>query len=161
MFMKGLFLTDTPAGMKKYIFLMALICLIPSLLLSSVLTVCNGGEQISPEIDPHVPVLVIVLGFTVVSPILETLLMSLIFFILSFFVKSELTLAIISAVLWGILHSLLAPAWGLVVCWPFFIFSCAYLTWRKQSWLKAVWVTACIHFLQNLLPSIAVVIMLQ
>jgi len=158
--MKGLFLTDRPLRMKKYILLMALTSLIPSLLLSVVVTSC-GVNDVGPEFDPRIPAGLTVLGIAVISPIIETLLMSLIFLILSFFIRSGLTLAIISAILWGLLHSLLAPAWGLIVWWPFFVFSCAYLTWRKQSWLKAVWVTTCIHFLQNLIPSIVILIAMQ
>ena len=57
---------------------------------------------------------------------------------------------------WAGLHSLASPGWGLVVCWPFFVFSCAYLSWRPRSWLHGVWVASCIHALQNLLPGLAI-----
>lgn len=46
---------------------------------------------------------------------------------------------------------------GLVVFWPFFVFSCSYLAWREKSWWHAVWVTFCIHAFQNVLPTIAIV----
>jgi hypothetical protein len=161
--MKGLFLTDQPLAMKKYIFRMALFAFIPSVLLSSLLYATGLFEQIGPDFESqssHTSALAMAFGIAVISPIVETLVMSLIFFLLAFLFKSRLMLAILSAVLWASLHSLLSPAWGLVVWWPFFVFSCAYLTWRKQSWLKAVWTTCCIHVLQNLIPSILIFIML-
>ncbi len=156
--MKGLFLTDDPTSMTKYIFVMALIGLIPSLALAFLVSGL-GFDEVGPDIkniDAHTPVFIIFLSFAIISPIIETLLMSFIFFILSFFTKSKLTLTIVSTIIWAILHSLLSPAWGLIIGWPFFVFSCAYLTWRTKSWGKAIWVTACIHMLQNLLPSIAI-----
>ncbi|MHC4524607.1 MAG: CPBP family glutamic-type intramembrane protease [Planctomycetota bacterium] len=158
--MKGLFLTDEPLKMKKYIFLMALISLIPSLLLSALLSVSGLFEDIGPDFDPRTPAFVLFLLVAVASPIIETLFMSFIIFVLSFFIKSRLPLAILSTIIWACLHSLQSPAWGLVVWWPFFIFSCAYLTWRKMSWCKAMWVTICIHALQNFIPSIALIISL-
>ena len=152
--MKGLFLTDEPVPMKKYIFLMAIISLIPSIMLGTLVTMSGLFDQVGPNLETDMPVLEIVIGIMIISPIIETLMMSFLFFLLSFFVKSKLKLAIISAILWAGLHSLFSPGWGLIVWWPFFVFSCAYLTWRNNSWLKAIWVTTCIHFLQNLIPSI-------
>ena len=154
--MKGLFLTDEPVSMKKYIFIMALIGLVPSLLISILITASGLFGQVGPDINPNMPVGAIVFSFSILSPILETLMMSLFFLILSLFIKSKPKLAVASAVLWALLHSLVSPPWGLIIVWPFYVFSCAYLTWRSKSWLKAIWVTACIHFLQNLLPSIAI-----
>jgi hypothetical protein len=89
-----------------------------------------------------------------ICPVLETLLMSLIFWILSFFTKRKLNLAITSAIIWAGLHSFAAPAWGLGVLWPFFVFSCSYLAWREKAWWRAIWVTACIHMFQNFLPGL-------
>ena len=161
--MHGLFLTDEPKSMTKYIFLMALISLIPSLVLAVAISAMGLSDQAGPDIqkmDPNTPALFIFFSFAIVSPVIETLLMSFIFFLLALFIKSRLKLAILSTIIWAILHSLISPAWGLIIWWPFFVFSCAYLTWRKQSWLKAIWVTACIHALQNLLPSIVIIMML-
>ncbi|MCE5187316.1 MAG: hypothetical protein LLF76_14450 [Planctomycetaceae bacterium] len=160
--MKGLFLTDHPLPMKKYILIMACIAFVPSVLLSSLLYATGLFEQIGPDFESqssHTPALAMAFGIAVISPIVETLIMSLFLFLLSLLIKSGVKLAIASAILWASLHSLLSPAWGLVVWWPFFVFSCGYLTWRKQSWLKAVWVTTCLHFLQNLLPSIMILAM--
>ena len=96
----------------------------------------------------------------VVSPIVETLLMALAIKLMSLIVRRKLALAVLSAILWALLHSLASPAWGLIVCWPFFVFSCAFLAWRPKSWLNAVWVALCIHALQNLLPGLAILVYL-
>lgn len=162
--MKGLFLTDEPKRMTQYILLMTLLSLIPSLLLSAAVSMSGLFDQVGPDmerIDPHAPALLVFFSFAVVSPVIETLLMSLLFLLLSLFIKRRLTLAITSTIIWALLHSLLSPAWGLIVWWPFFIFSCAYLTWRKKSWAKAIWVTACIHALQNIIPSLAIIMTLK
>ena len=74
----------------------------------------------------------------------------------AFITRKKYILALLNALFWAILHSLMAPAWGLGVLWPFFIFSCAYLAWRQKSWWRAVWVVACIHAFQNALPGLAV-----
>lgn len=159
--MKGLFLTDEPLPMKRYIFVMALISLIPSILLGILVGATGLFEQIGPDIETYKgSVFEIFFVMVIISPIVETLFMSLFFFILSFFITSERMLVVISAIFWASLHSLLSPGWGLIVWWPFVVFSCAYLTWRNKSWLQAIWVTTCIHALQNLIPSIAILFML-
>jgi hypothetical protein len=76
---------------------------------------------------------------------------------LSFITKRKFWLAIMSAVVWAIFHSLAAPAWGLGVIWPFFIFSCCYLSWREKSFWHAILVTSSVHAFQNILPAIVIV----
>jgi hypothetical protein len=107
--------------------------------------------------SPTSAALVIFLLFVVFSPMVETLLLSFGITVISLFTKRKAVLAVLSAILWAALHSLMSPAWGLVVLWPFFVFSCAYLAWRPKSWVKAIWVALCIHALQNVLPALAMV----
>jgi hypothetical protein len=57
---------------------------------------------------------------------------------------------------WAVAHSLAAPAWGLVIWWPFLIFSILYVTWRQRSLAAALAVPAMVHGLQNLLPALLV-----
>jgi len=104
------------------------------------------------------PVLVVLAFVWVIGPVLETLLMSFILWVLSFLTKRMVLLAVMSALIWAGLHSLAAPAWGLVVFWPFFIFSCSYLAWRQKAWWRAVWVTCCVHMFQNFLPGIVIAV---
>jgi hypothetical protein len=91
--------------------------------------------------------------------VFETLLLAFTLWALSFVTQDFIKRALAAGVIWGILHSIQAPAWGLVVWWPFFIFSCAYLAWRRVSWVYAFLAAALLHFIQNLLPAIAVVVM--
>ncbi|OHB74127.1 MAG: hypothetical protein A2Z25_19805 [Planctomycetes bacterium RBG_16_55_9] len=93
----------------------------------------------------------------VVGPPIETLLMGPVLHILSFVTKRSIPLAAMSAFVWACLHSIAAPAWGLGVIWPFFVFSCSYLAWRRRGWWRAIFVTSCVHAFQNLLPAIATV----
>jgi hypothetical protein len=88
-------------------------------------------------------------GMVVSAPVVETLMMSPILWVLSRIVAKPVPLAALSAAVWAGLHSLAAPAWGLIVAWPFYVFSRAYLAWRPYGWWKAVGVTACIHAFQN------------
>jgi hypothetical protein len=149
--------------MRSYIIRMAIISLVPSIMVSILVSVSGMfPEDASPPFPVRnfesavasIPILVIL------CPIVETLLMSFGLKLISLFTKKQVILAVLSAILWALLHSLVSPAWGLVVFWPFFVFSSAYIAWRRKSWLKAFWVAACIHALQNLLPSIALVILL-
>jgi membrane protease YdiL (CAAX protease family) len=67
------------------------------------------------------------------------------------------TLAVLgSAAMWGLAHSLQATAWGLVIWWPFVIFSTLYLVWRERSTWAALGVAAATHALQNLAPGLLV-----
>jgi len=143
---------------------MALLSIVPSLLVA-ILVAASGafseaGPQFEkPEFGSPIPVAIMTFLLLVVfGPIVETLLLSFGIGLMSLFTKAKLVLALLSAILWAIVHSLASPGWGLIVCWPFFVFSCAYLAWRPKSWFKGVWVALCIHVLQNLLPGLVVFI---
>jgi membrane protease YdiL (CAAX protease family) len=148
--------------MGKYILLMALISIIPSflivLIVSSLVAPVDASGDDMLRFGHREPVTLFVL-LVFVGPLLETLLMSLVIWLLSLRMRSGLAIAVTSAVIWAALHSLADPPWGLTVLWPFLIFSCAYITWLRKSWAAAIWVTMCIHALQNLLPAICIVIL--
>jgi hypothetical protein len=63
---------------------------------------------------------------------------------------------ILSAAGWGIAHSYAAPAWGLVIWWPFLIFSTVFTVWRARGFLAGVGMATAVHGLNNLLPALAV-----
>lgn len=149
-------LFDNRASMRRYILRSALISFLPSMIIVLILSASGiMTEERAPtfEGDP----LVILLMVVVIGPPIETLLMVPILWILSFITKREIPLAAISACIWAGFHSLLASAWGLGIIWPFFVFSCSYLTWRKRSFWRAILITSCIHSLQNLIPGIVAV----
>ena len=66
------------------------------------------------------------------APLVETLIMAAVLSVLARFV-SPTAAVLASAGLWGIAHSLQAAAWGLVIWWPFVIFSTLYMVWRERS----------------------------
>ena len=89
------------------------------------------------------------------APLVETLIMAALLSLLARFLSP--TLAVLaSAALWGIAHSLQAAAWGLVIWWPFVIFSTLYLVWRDRSIVAALGVATATHALQNLLPALKI-----
>ena len=63
---------------------------------------------------------------------------------------------IASAVGWGIAHSMVAPIWGLVIWWPFLVFSTLFVAWHRRSLLLAFLIPMCVHALQNLIPALLV-----
>jgi hypothetical protein len=150
------FFFDTSVSMRKYILRMGLISLVPSIIIALLLAVSGIADEGSGP-DFEGPALVVLPLVLIAGPAIETLLLAFTLWLLSFFAKRKVVLALVSALIWAGLHSLAAPAWGLVVFWPFFVFSCSYLAWRERSWGRAVWVTFCIHVFQNVLPGIAIV----
>ena len=142
--------------MWKYILRTGLISLIPSLVIVTILGLSGViTEDTAPEFQG--PPFVLFIGLIIIAPPLETLLMAGGLRLLSFITKRQILLAVFSAFIWAVLHSLEAPVWGLGVIWPFFVFSCSYLGWRKRSWWCAILVTSCVHAFQNILPAIAVI----
>ena len=146
-------LFDNNVSMCRYALRAGLISFLPSMVIVIALAALGiMTEETGPtfEGDPLFVLFVLVL----VSPPMETFLMVPILRVLSFVTKREIPLAAISACVWAGLHSLMVPAWGLGVIWPFFVFSCSYLHWRKRSFWAALLVTSCIHLLQNLVPGL-------
>ena len=95
-----------------------------------------------------------ILLFVLFAPFVETLIMAA-FLELMLRLKLPPALAIVlSAIGWGAAHSAAAPAWGLVIWWPFLIFSTLYVTWSKRSIAGAVLLVTAVHALQNLFPSL-------
>ena len=61
---------------------------------------------------------------------------------------------VLSSLGWGVAHSLQAAAWGLVIWWPFLIFSALYVTWSRRSAWAGVGIVFVVHALQNLGPAL-------
>ena len=89
----------------------------------------------------------------VFAPIVESLIMAAVLELLLLFLPAPWAIAL-SAIGWGIAHSLQAPTWGLVIWWPFLIFSTLYVTWRQRSKLGAIGIAAAVHALNNLIPAL-------
>ena len=94
-------------------------------------------------------------ALVVFAPLLETLMMAGMIWLFERLLPT--TGAIVaSALAWGALHSAQAPGWGLVIWWPFVIFSTLYVVWRQRGFWVGVGVAAATHALQNLGPGIVV-----
>ena len=127
-----------------------LTALIPSLLLSAAVRALlpNAAQPDLKMTGAAVFILVVI-----VSPIIETCIMAAVLsLLLRFF--SPTVAVLLSGVAWGIAHSTAAPAWGLVIWWPFIVFSTLFVTWRQRSLAMALAIPATTHALQNLLPSL-------
>ena len=129
-----------------------------ALTLSGSLLLSWLANQFTPELaKPQFPVrgvlaMALLVGF---APIGETLIMAAILAVLArFLVPTAAVLA--SALIWGAFHSMQATMWGLVIWWPFVIFSMLYLVWRQRGALIGLAVPATTHALQNLGPAVAV-----
>lgn len=91
----------------------------------------------------------------VFAPFVETLIMAgFLSLFLRFMPPTAAILA--SAAGWGIAHSLEAVGWGLVIWWPFLIFSTLFVVWRQRGFWTAVGVAAATHALQNVGPGFVV-----
>lgn len=150
-------LFDTRTSAWKYILRAGLISLVPSLLVSFLIAAVGlGNEETMPHFDRAAGSVVLFVMVVVASPVIETLVLGFGLWLLAFLTRKLLWQALGSSVIWAVLHSLAAPAWGLVVLWPFFVFSCAYLAWRRRSWWHAMGMACGVHMFQNLLPGILI-----
>jgi hypothetical protein len=104
------------------------------------------------------PVLLVLFGVLFFSPWLETVLMWPALWVLKRLIRNSLGVAFASAILWGGLHSLVSPTWGLIVLWPFFVLSLCFLEWQKRSTGRAILVTGLVHTCNNSLPAVAILL---
>jgi hypothetical protein len=89
-------------------------------------------------------------GSVLFAPIVETMLLAFGLRILSRIAKRTVPLAVLSALIWGAIHGLLAATRFAGTAWSFFIFSIAYLTWRDLGRTRAFAACAIPHALLNL-----------
>lgn len=130
-----------------------LLILLPSVALAMLLgyLVEPGGNAL-PNLSFPFPTWVLFLGIVIFAPVTETLLMLGPLLLVNRLVGPGTAVAASSA-LWGGLHSLSAPAWGLVAWWPFLVFSAALLFWRGRGRLgRGILLVMLIHAMQNFVP---------
>jgi hypothetical protein len=128
------------------------LALLPSLALS-LLANMLFPQVAGPTFEGQGPAMFVLLALF--SPILETLIMAGVLSIL-LRVISPTAAILASAVGWGIAHSLAAPSWGLVIWWPFLVFSTLFTVWRDRSLWLALAIPAAVHMLQNVGPALIV-----
>jgi hypothetical protein len=148
---------NTQGPVWQYVIRAGLLSFIPTVVIAFLLGVATGGSgEGMPHFNRAAGVVLLFVSVVIISPVVETLLLGLTLWIVSFVTKRPLRQALVACVIWAVLHSLAAWLWGLVVIWPFFVFSCAYLAWRRRSWWHAMGVVCGIHMFQNLLPGILI-----
>ena len=96
-----------------------------------------------------------IFALVIFSPVVETLIMGGVLLVLLRLVSPTAAI-LVSAIGWGIAHSSVAPIWGLVIWWPFLIFSTLFVTWRSRSLALAFVLPMATHMLQNLIPALLV-----
>ena len=89
------------------------------------------------------------------APLLETLIMAGFLSLFLRFMPAAVAI-LLSAVGWAVAHSLQALGWGLVIWWPFLIFSTLFVVWRQRGFWAGVGIAATTHALQNLGPGLLV-----
>lgn len=137
---------DTSTPLPRYVARTVALTFLPSLLISIVIHLLfpTGGPTLRGSTAN------LVLGVVVVAPVIETLLMIPIFWVLRHGWREPRRLAIASAVVWAALHSLSAPTWGLGVAWTFFVLSVAFLAHeRERSRGRAIVVVTLLHATHN------------
>jgi len=107
----------------------------------------------TPEFPMKGPVAFFLL--VIFAPFFETLIMA---GFLSLFLRflPPAAAILLSAAGWGLAHSLEALGWGLVIWWPFLIFSTLFVVWRQRGFWAGVGVAAATHALQNVGPGLMV-----
>lgn len=123
---------------------------LPALLLSALVA----------SLLPHVPgpefgrvSVDLFLRLVVMAPLIETLIMAAVLELLLLALPPKWAVAA-SSLGWGLAHSLIAVAWGLVIWWPFLIFSTLYVTWRGEGRVQAIAIVFAVHALNNLGPAL-------
>jgi hypothetical protein len=99
--------------------------------------------------------LMAVFALAVATPFVETLILAATCSLLLRFVRPELAV-LVSSFGWAVAHSFQAPVWGLVIFWPFVIFSTLYVVWKQRSLLWGISMPFAAHFLHNLYPSLLI-----
>lgn len=92
---------------------------------------------------------------SVFAPVFETLIMGAVLLILLRFFSPTVAI-LLSALGWGIAHSLEAPTWGLVIWWPFLVLSTLFVAWRQRSLGLAFLLPMVAHGLHNLPTALLV-----
>ena len=141
-----------PSSLIRSIGLGWLFAFVPSIVLGALIQLLVPGVQ-GPEFRLSGAE---ALGMLVLfAPILETLIMGgVLLLLLRFLPPTWAVLA--SAIGWGAAHSAAAPMWGLVIWWPFLVFSTLFVVWRSRSLALAFVVPMIVHGLHNLLPALVV-----
>ena len=150
------FLFERRLSAWAYVLLAWPVVTVPALLLGWLSVQAAPGLP-GPDLGARLPGWALALGVVGFSPFIETLLMSGPVLLLARW-RGPVVAVLGSALIWAVAHSLEAARWGMVIWWPFLIFSIAFLTWRRRGYWTAVGVVFAIHALNNAGPMAALLL---
>ena len=125
----------------------------PSVVLAWIISKIAPGAE-TPNFEGLSPALVII-AVVIFAPLVETLIMGTVLLLL-LRVVSPTFAVLISAVGWGVAHSLQVPIWGLTIWWPFLVLSTLFVAYRERSLVAAFALPAVVHAMQNLGPALLI-----
>ena len=102
-----------------------------------------GSELVAPDGRQESSLLFLI----ILAPAVETLLMVPILKLIQMFKFEVVMTSVISALIWGVAHTVNSMLNGFGVLFLFFILSISYLTWHQKSFKAAFGVTFGIHAL--------------
>ena len=91
----------------------------------------------------------------VFAPLIETLILVATTGLLLMWIKPHHAV-LLSSFGWALAHSYQAPVSGLVIWWPFIIFTTLFVVWKERSLVAGLAMPFIVHAFQNLLPAIAI-----
>jgi hypothetical protein len=125
----------------------------PSIILAWILSKIAPGAE-TPAFEGLSPALVL-FAVVIFAPVVETLIMGTVLLLLLRVVSPTIAV-LISAVGWGVAHSLQVPMWGLTIWWPFLVLSTLFVAYRERSLVAAFALPAIVHAMQNLGPALLI-----
>jgi len=139
------FIKNTNQPLKFYIFKVYILAICIGLSIGFLLEYFFPNAD-TPDFEVGIELFV---GAVFIGPIIETILMIPIIYLIKKVTANILYVSIISALFWGGLHSLQAPLWGIGVFTLFFLMTMAYQYWDTHSRGHALLVVMMIHALNN------------
>ena len=148
------FLYETSHSRPLYVLKAWLLALVPSMILAGLVTAL-AADAPRPNFGGTgmVPALLVVLF----APVVETFLMVPPLLLFNRYLGPT-PAVLLSSALWGALHSSQVPLWGLIIWWPFLLFSVILLVWRERSLATAMLLVIGVHALQNSLGAAALLL---
>ena len=146
------FLLYPSTSLPKYCLYLVPLALVPSIgfySLAMFLFGVAGGDVTSHSAPALVITLGNFLGVVVFAPVVETVLLSGLLKRLLSTPLRPTWCALVSAVLWGGIHGVLAGPWFFGTVWSFFVFSCGYISWRRESYGKGLLAALVPHAMLN------------
>ena len=149
-FLRNAFRTDVPYW--RAIVTLSALAIVPSIgfvLIAFAILALLGVDAVesAPELPVNDPAFIFLA--IVVGPLVETALLVVVLKVIGLVVESANARSGVSGIGWGVAHGIQAPPWFFGTFWSFFVFSRAYLAWRKISRSRGFGAACLPHAIQN------------